>query len=87
MGEDFDVHVCIHDSYKYANLCAIPPADSSPYMYFDWVLGAWLATWFLSILMTTKATVSFKLNGCFLQTTSSKSFSGAHEPTQVFPSC
>ena len=66
MGEDFDIHVSIHDSYKYANLRMIPPADSSPYMYFDWVLGAWLATWLLSISTTTKAPVSFKLNRSFI---------------------
>ena len=67
MGEDFDIHVSIHDFYKYANLRATPPVDSSPYMYFDWVLGAWLATWFLSILTATKAPLSFKLNGSFVR--------------------
>lgn len=46
MGEDPNEQVCSHDPYKNANLCTTPPADSCPYMYFDWMLGAWLATWF-----------------------------------------
>lgn len=46
VGEDPNEKVCIHDPYKNANLCTTPPADSHPYIYFDWMLGAWLAMCF-----------------------------------------
>ena len=36
-------------------------------MHVLWVLGTWLATWFLSIFRATKAPVGFKLNGRFVR--------------------
>lgn len=91
MGEDFDgtfLHAFMIPTDMQISVRP-PPADSNPCMYFDWVLGTWLATWFLSILAATKAPVGFKLNRRFVRPENifEVVFRGAHEPTRVFSSC